>query len=199
MPGPGDYGTAASDPYLDSGTGILRNRPGLETAEQLDAFEETVFQAHFPEATAYAKSCASFSLDDWRVVHGICFADVYDWVGEIRTVRIHKLTTTFAYPEHIESEADRLFQALNYVLAQGVLSLEKCAGYYGELNVLHPFREGNGRTQRIIFAAILKRIGYRADYTGLGAEQLIAALIDSYRGDNEKIVGLFRKINVKTA
>lgn len=195
MPGPDDYWSSGHDHYLDPETGILRNIPQLTTETQLQAFEETVFQAHFPEATAYAESCETYNLEHWKIIHGICFSDIYDWAGDIRAgVRINKGSTVFAYPENIESEADRIFNSLNRDLAAGTLTLEKCVEYYGELNVLHPFREGNGRTQRILFAAIFKRIGYRVDYRNMSVEKLIPALIAAYHGQYTLLENLFSGI-----
>lgn len=194
MPGPDEYWSSDSDPYIDHQTGILKNIPALRTEAQLEAFEETVFQAHFPEVTAYAESCHSFSLQEWKIIHGVCFSEVYAWAGEIRTVRLQKDKTVFAHHEHIESAAADIFQALNADLENDDLTLEKCAAYYGDLNVLHPFREGNGRTQRILFAAVLKRIGYQTDYTRLDVGHLIGALIRAYHGDNALIERLFREV-----
>lgn len=192
MPAPGDYWSSDSDPYIDPATGILKNIPNLATAAQLEAFEEVVFQAHFLEATQYAESCTSYSLDDWKTLHAICFADIYAWAGDLRTVRLKKGRTIFAYPENIESYAAEQFQELNEDMSAGRLTLERCAHYYGELNVLHPFREGNGRTQRILFAAILKRIGYQTHYERLESGPMIEALIENYHGRNERLEELFR-------
>ena len=177
MPDPGNYWASDKDPYLDPKTGILKNIPGLETQKQLDAFEETLFQANFPAATTYAELCRSFSFRDWQEIHKICFSDIYEWAGSPRAVRISKGKTVFAYPETIVSQSAQYFNSLNDGLKKGDLTFEKCIEIYAELNVIHPFREGNGRTQRILFAALLKCIGYEADYTLLNGDELIVDLL----------------------
>lgn len=197
MPGPDDYWATDSDPYIDPATGILRNIPQLLTEAQLEAFEETVFQAHFREATSYAESCVEYSLEDWKTLHAICFSDIYDWAGELRTVRLSKGKTVFAYPEYIESSVNEQLQKLNDDLKTGSLTLERCAHYYGELNVTHPFREGNGRTQRILFSAILKRIGYQTRYERLEPGPMIEALIFHYNGHEEKLKKMFQAMTEK--
>jgi cell filamentation protein len=197
MPDPADYWSADADPYIDPGTKILKNIPGLQTQMELDAFETVIFQGHFGEVTAYADQCKTFSFDYWQEIHGICFSDIYGWAGEPRTVRLSKGDTVFCYPENIASEAKKYFSELNELLARGALTQEKTAQIYAEMNVLHPFREGNGRTQRIMFAAILKRIGYQADYERLDAKELIDALIHAYHGHDDAIIALFRKITRK--
>lgn len=194
MPADSDYWGGDHDPYTDPQTGILKNIPGFNSAEALEKFEAMMFQANFPEASAFAASLRQFDLNGWRQIHKICFGDVYDWAGEIRTIRIAKGDTVFAYPEYIEREADRLFAMLNDMLASGDLTLKSTAQLYAEINVIHPFREGNGRTQRVLFAEILERIGHSADYTRLTQDDLIKALIAAYNGDYGAITELFRRI-----
>jgi cell filamentation protein len=111
-----------------------------------------------------------------------------------RTVRITKGHTVFAYPEHIEAEAARLFGALNKHLATGTMTLDLAADLFGEINVIHPFREGNGRTQRIIFAGVLGRMGYDADYTGIRPDEMIAAMVAAYNGACGPVRQLFQRI-----
>lgn len=194
MLGPDEYWSFDSDPYIDRRTGILKNIQDLQTEAQLEAFEEIVFQAHYLEAVSYVDSCSVYSLDVWRTLHGICFFDIYDWAGELRTVRISKGSTVFAYPEHIIVEADRLFSGLNAEIATGRLTLESAAIAFAEQNVIHPFREGNGRTQRIIFSAVMDRIGYQVDYNLWDSDELITALIQAYHGRYELIIAAFKKI-----
>lgn len=197
MPGPADYWSVDQDPYIDKETGILRNIPGFDSEEELENFEKIIYQAHMPEAYSLIAAKDKFNLKVWQEIHQICFGEVYDWAGELRTVRIEKTPTVFAYPEHIETEAAKLFSAINEKLANGSLTREEAAEYYAELNVIHPFREGNGRTQRIIFSEILKRIGYRVDYSLIEQDELITALIKAYQGDYTDITALFEKITTK--
>lgn len=195
MPSPSEeYWTASDDPYLDPATGLLRNLQNFTTQSRLDAFEEIMFQSHLPEAASYCHNIENFSFQIWADVHAICFGDVYDWAGEARTVRLKKGDTVFGYPEYIMAETDKIFGSLMTDLLQGRFNIDSCAYYYGELNVIHPFREGNGRTQRILFSEIARRAGYEIDYTKMETGEFIQALIASYHSDNTPLKGLFRRI-----
>jgi cell filamentation protein len=197
MPEVANYFSPEQDPYLNPGTGILANIPGLETQDELDRFEEILFQANFEEATLYAQNLANFNLDAWKGIHRICFSDVYQWAGETRTVRISKGTTVFAYPEHIESESSRIFTELNNLLVTEKLTLDKAAELFADINVLHPFREGNGRTQRILFSDVLRRIGYLVDYSLTSQDEMIEAMIHGYNANYEPLKKLMHKVSLK--
>ena len=82
-------------------------------------------------------------------------------------------------------EADKLFIILNYELQDNSLTIEKAAEYFAEINVLHPFREGNGRTQRIIFTEIFKRMGFTIDYALTDQKEMIIAMIHGYNANYE--------------
>lgn len=194
MPEHDKYFSSDQDPYLDQETNTLKNIPNLDTPEKLEAFETSVFQAVFADASKYIASKKTINLSNWKELHKACFSDVYVWAGELRTVRIAKENTVFAYPETIESEAHKLFTQMEEDFQQGNLTLDKAAEYFTEINVLHPFREGNGRTQRILFTEILNRIGYTIDYTLTNQNEIIKAMIHGYNGDYAPIKKLFHKI-----
>lgn len=197
MPEIGNYFSSEQDPYLNSKTQILENIPGLETQEELDRFEEILFQANFEEATVYAQSLMDFNLDAWKTIHRICFSEVYKWAGELRTIRISKGDTVFAYPEHIENQSNKIFADLNSLLKAGQMSLEKTAESFAEINVLHPFREGNGRTQRILYSEVLRRMGYLVDYNLTSQNEMIEAMINGYNANYEPIKKLINKVSLK--
>lgn len=197
MPEIANYFSPEQDPYLNPDTRILENIPGLETQDELDRFEEILFQANFTEATAYAQNIAYFNLDAWQTIHRICFSDIYKWAGELRTVRISKGNTVFAYPEHIENQSNKIFADLNNILKSGQMPLEKAAELFAEINVLHPFREGNGRTQRILYSEILRRLGYLVDYNLTSQDEMIDAMIHGYNANYEPIQKLLHKVAIK--
>lgn len=198
MPDHSDYFSADQDPYLDPKTQILKNIPNLQTEEELEKFEEVIFQVNSVEATEYLKTCSTLTLEEWKRVHQICFADIFEWAGELRTVRIAKGSTVFAYPENIEGEALKIFDEINLLLGSSKLTLEKAAELFAEANVLHPFREGNGRTQRIIFNEILRRIGHSVDYGLTDQHTMIEAMIHGYNANYGSIIKLLKKISKKT-
>ena len=140
------YFSSDQDPYMDQQTHTLKNIPNLPTPSKLEAFEEIIFQASFTEATNYVVNQELIDFSTWKVIHTICFSDVYAWAGEPRTIRTAKDKTVFSYPENIEQEAGKLFTEINKLLSSNKLTANQAAVYFAEINVLHPFREGNGRT-----------------------------------------------------
>lgn len=83
------------------------------------------------------------------------FQDLYDWAGQLRTVDISKGSTRFCNVQRIEPEASKLLAKMamaNYFVGLPRNQLiESLADFYNELNVIHPFREGNGRVSRLFF------------------------------------------------
>ena len=199
MPDPTDYFSSDQDPYLDPKTRILKNIPNLQTEAELEKFEEVIFQVNSVETAQYLKSCTRLTLEEWKRVHHICFSEIFEWAGELRIIRIAKGSTVFAYPENIESEADKIFEDLNALLHSSKLTLEKTAVLFAEANILHPFREGNGRTQRIVFNEVLRRVGYSVDYNSTDQKTMIDAMIHGYNAEYQPVKDLFEKITTGTA
>ena len=94
-----------------------------------------------------------FSFKHLCSIHKHLFSDVYSWAGKTRTVDISK-GTVFCLVQFIESQFDDLYRKLkkeNFLadITDKEEMSERLAYYLGEINMIHPFREGNGRTQRI--------------------------------------------------
>src|SRR6218665_491672 len=96
----------------------------------------------------------------------------------------------------IQSAAQHLFgQLAKEQLLRGLDAAEfsKRAGHYlGEINVLHPFREGNGRTQREFIGQLAQQAGHRIDWSGVSQASMTQASIEAYNGDSSGLAGLIR-------
>jgi len=108
------------------------------------------------------------------------------WAGQIRTVAISK-RSMFCLPQHIESSATEIFRALHGENLLRSLKrdafIDRLAHYLGEINALHPFRDGNGRTQRALVEQLASDAGFSLDWQGLDADRNIAASAAIMRGD----------------
>ncbi|TPQ51562.1 adenosine monophosphate-protein transferase [Prosthecomicrobium hirschii] len=175
--------TSHRDPYCYAGTTVLKNRLGLRDQARLDAFETEVTAQRFREPLP----SGDFSPEHYCAVHRHIFGDVYSWAGRYRTVRIFKGRSAFCYPEFIDAQMVTLFHAL-------VADLQSWTGnraalvaglsrFLMELNAIHPFREGNGRTQLAFAALVAQRAGHRLAMEALQPEAFLAAMIDSFGGD----------------
>ena len=118
------------------------------------------------------------------------FQDVYAWAGEFRTVNISRSGQfPFAFSDRIPQSLSKLAAELEKERRLANLPLSqfasRAAHYLGELNAIHPFREGNGRTQREFIRELAGRNGYALDWSRVSPEHMSeASQISFQRGDN---------------
>jgi cell filamentation protein len=171
------------DPYCYPGTSVLRNKLGITDPDELVAFEvdSVTLRAEEP----FPEGDIDPSL--FRAFHHHLFQDVYDWAGELRTVRIHRDQSTFCYPEHIERHLASLFEWLaseDFLVDLDAHEFgEKGAHLLSELNVIHAFREGNGRTQMTFFVMLAARAGHALDLWKLDPAVFLDAMIKAFMGN----------------
>jgi cell filamentation protein len=108
--------------------------------------------------------------------------------GQIRTVSIAK-GSPFCLPQYIESSSASIVRALgneNFLrsLERGAF-IDRLTFYLGEVNAVHPFREGNGRTQRVFFEQLARDAGFNLDWQHLDTIRNIEASAAIMRGDVE--------------
>jgi cell filamentation protein len=161
----------ADDPYTDPVTGVLLNKLGLGTAAELENAEREITHAALillGESPVHP----GYDLPHLCAIHRRVFGDIYDWAGQIRTVAIAK-GSLFCLPQYIETSAAEIFRALhseNFLLdLDREAFVARLAYYLGEVNAVHPFREGNGRTQRAFFEQLAREAGYTLAWQHLDA------------------------------
>lgn len=176
------YGVIA-DPYCYPGTTVLINKLNIRNQEQLDAFEAEIVSERSSEPFPNGRLSASHYL----AYHKHLFQDVYPWAGKPRTVRITKGASTFCYPENIQSELRKLFGWLRDQDFLRGLSKEEfacqAAHFLGELNAIHPFREGNGRTQLSFMDLLANQADHPLDLERLDPTAFLGAMVASFAGD----------------
>jgi len=190
------------DPYLDKGTGILRNLLGIKDQAALDKAESSL---SFLQAAKLREQPVEgkFDLAHLQQIHRRLFGDIYDWAGEIRQGEIQKGDTMFARHLMIDSAARQLFQQLARERRLQELDADhfsqRAAYYLGEINVLHPFREGNGRTQREFMGQLARSAGYDIDWSGISQAEMIQASIDAYNATTGRFASRFGGRSASTA
>jgi cell filamentation protein len=180
----------AVDPYVYPGTDTLRNRWGVRDAAELARREATITAARLAEL-AERPIPGDFDLAHLRALHRHIFGDVYDWAGEIRSVAIAK-DDLFALPQHIEPY---LGAVLSQLAAENYLRgldrddlIDRLTHYLAEINATHPFREGNGRTQRAFLSQLAaNHAGYRIEWARLDPQRNLDASRAAHRGDNRPL------------
>lgn len=189
-----DYGE--DNMYCYPGTNVLKNKADIKDAKELDEYERGVtflMDAKFSEHPLKG----DIDFDYVKRLHKFLFDKIYDWAGEIRKVDISK-GNVFCLHELIEVNADMLFKELkneNYLrnLEEDDLA-DRIAYYLGDFNAIHPFREGNGRVQRLLFRELASRDGYILDFDGVSRTEMTIASNAAFHHDYEPM----RKIIVKS-
>jgi cell filamentation protein len=185
---------AVADDYCYPGTTILKNKLELKDAAELDAFEAEVSDARADEELP----AGNLDFAHFKAVHRHLFQDVYDWAGKIRTVRMSKGGNPFAFPDNIENEANKLFTQLKndkFLRDQSVeIFAEKSAHFLSELNVIHAFREGNGRTQLSFFLLLAEQAGHPVNLERFDPDAFLDAMITSFNGDEAPLAVIIEEL-----
>jgi cell filamentation protein len=178
---------ASRDPYCYPGTTVLINRLGLRNQSKLDAFEAEVSA----ERATQPLPAGRLSYAHYRAIHRHLFGDIYAWAGKVRRVRISKGESTFCYPEHIDREMRSLFRELAAQRYLRDLEVERFAAraahFLTELNAIHPFREGNGRTQLSFLVELAERAGYSIPLSDLKPKAALKAFVASFKGNERPL------------
>jgi cell filamentation protein len=142
---------AIDDPYTYENSTVLINKLELRDQSDLDDFEAEISSARANEPLPEGK----LDFAHYCAVHRHLFQDIYEWAGIPRTVRMSKQRNPFCFPEHIAAQATKLFadlKAKKYLENLPAKEFaENAAHFLAELNAIHAFREGNGRTQLSFF------------------------------------------------
>jgi cell filamentation protein len=141
------------DPYVDPVSGVLLNRADITDKARLATIEAATSAAAL-YALATEHLAGAYDLGHLQAFHRRIFGRIYPWAGEIRTVAIAK-TDLFCLPQHIDGYASSTFEQLArekhlHGLTRDAF-VDRLTHYFADVNAIHPFREGNGRTQRALF------------------------------------------------
>jgi len=156
----------SDDPYVDPDTDVLRNMRDIRDGDELEEFEARLT---FLRGLQLASDLipGEYDLAHLQAFHRYLFAGLYEWAGELRTVVLAK-TELFCLPEHIESYGTEILGKLaEEDRLRGLdreLFIDRLAHYLGDVDALHPFRDGNGRAQRAFFAQLAADADYRLDW-----------------------------------
>jgi cell filamentation protein len=178
---------AIEDPYTYKNSTVLVNRLDLRNQAELDAFEAEISSARAEEPLPDG----SMDFAHYKAIHHHLFQDVYRWAGQVRTVRISKGGNPFCCPENVEGQANRLFDDLRSADYLRKLDAQtfaaKAAHFLAELNAIHAFREGNGRSQLTFFALLADHAGHPLEIEKLKPDEMLAAMIVSFDGDEHRL------------
>lgn len=161
---------------------VLKNKLDLRDAAQLDYVE----REFVTQRTVQGIPSGDFDLAHLRAIHRHLFQDVYDWAGELRTVEIAKGGSQFQFRRYIATgmaDVHRRLVAADYLRWLAPTDFAVHAGeIIGDVNYIHPFREGNGRTQMLYLEQLAAQAGHRLDLRMIVRDEWMAACIEAQRG-----------------
>lgn len=177
-----DLYEARNSHYCYKNTQVLINNLNIKNNKILQEAENKIVLAKLFELRQNKRN-GQFDILHFISIHKFLFEDIYPFAGKFRTENIAKGFFSFAEWEYIEDELDKLLQELkdeNYLLGKTKEELAKRLTYYmSELNVLHPFREGNGRTIREFIRQLAYRNNYLLDLQQTDAKEMLEASMKS--------------------
>jgi cell filamentation protein len=161
-----------ADPYVEP-SGVLRNLLGLTDVADIKAAEADAVSYRSVEAMMYLKAQNRFTFEAWKTLHHTLFQDLYDWAGQPRTINMGRegkivFNTAAEIPAEAAAVLEQIEQSGNFAAEMGK--------FYGEMNFQHPFRDGNGRTLKMLFTAIAFRHGVFIDWGRLDPDRYTEAL-----------------------
>jgi cell filamentation protein len=183
------------DPHFDYEHGILRNLPGYTSQAKLERFEA----AESAAANIRLKISpvkGSFDSAHLKEIHARIFQNIYPWAGEFRQVNLRRSASYyFALVQFMETNLKNTLAKLaaeNHLKGLDAVAFASRAAYYlGELNSIHPFREGNGRTQREFIRELAAEAGHRINWNRVTGAQMVDASIESHNlGNNDAFAAL---------
>ena len=150
----------------------LENKLGITNSPELAEAEERISKRKaaelFENGLLDALEAGTFA--SLKAIHKYLFEDIYDFAGALRTVNIAKGNFRFAPLMYLEA-------ALQNIDKMPQSTFDEIVEKYVEMNIAHPFREGNGRSTRIWLDCILKKeIGKVVDWSKVDKEDYLLAM-----------------------
>lgn len=187
-----------ADPYLQSDGLTLVNKVGITDDPQLLAEMEAIHVGAREleiRGTGYPDKQG---VDLLKAIHRHLYQDVYEWAGEFRQVNLSKQAfiqsddaTTFSPPSRLVLELGQLFERLaaqdNLKNLPPALFVERLTPHFVTLNHIHPFREGNGRTQTLFWRKIARDAGHELSFSVVSHERMIAVSIAGELGNTTSV------------
>jgi cell filamentation protein len=156
----------------------LRNKLNIRDAAKLGQIEARIVGIRDVEL-AMETVPGTYNIEHLMKIHNRLFGDIYDWAGKARTVDISKPGSQFCHWRFVEEQASAALAELalrGYLIGFNKADFtESLAYFYGELNAVHPFREGNGRSLRAFLRQLGAAAGYMLDWSELSETENIEA------------------------
>lgn len=174
--------------YCYAQTEILKNKLSIQDPNLLEEAEAEYTAQRLLELEAEPLK-GRFSLSYLQNIHHYIFQDIYPFAGKLRTEDISKGDTMFARSQHIKGYTNKILTELKMEVYLKGLPLNqfsnRIAYYMAELNIIHPFREGNGRAIREFIRSLAANCSYTINWNAIDKNILLNASILSVKDISE--------------
>lgn len=186
---------------------VIRNRQGIRSTREMAARESQALLAATEQLAGEIRVDQRFTAEDIRQMHRTWLGELYSWAGEYRQVNVSKEGFVFAAAREVprlmsDFERGPLADFTPCRAAELDQQARALGVVHGELVLIHPFREGNGRCARLLATLMGLQAGLPPlDFSGLegrGKSRYFAAIEAALGQDYEPITSLFRAVIVRT-
>lgn len=186
--------------YVDAAQTILVNKRGIRDLHSLQVAEEEALAAAYETLLGEVRTDTPLTCELLRHIHGRIFGDLYAWAGRWRSVWISKPGVTWPAPDFLDGNMQAFERDVLAAHPAGALRDDAafCAAIgqiQGEFLVIHPFREGNARTIKLmtdILAEQTDRPVLIYDETEQGQEAYIAAAKAAFKKEYGRMTAVIR-------
>lgn len=181
--------------YCYPNTDVLKNKKNIKDKERLLQAEISYTSASLADLQIHPIN-GKFDFNHLCEIHRRIFQDLYTWAGKPRTVNIGKgnlFCLVQNIPDYAKSIFDNYYPDCLKAKNDPNKFIHTFTEHYADLNALHPFREGNGRSQREFARELCLQCGYIFDLTKTNHKEMLDASIEFFNiGNNTKLENIFK-------
>lgn len=184
-----EFDSAYCYPHSD----VLKNKLNIKNSQDLYNAEREIVAYETTDILDNPIK-GNFDFEHLKNIHFRLFRKIYDWAGKPRNCAIAK-KNLFCLPQHIDGYAKDIFSQLAknnfYIPLKYEETIKALVQLFADINALHPFREGNGRTQREFIEELAKINGIDLNLDKVDQMRMIVASHDSLNGNYQKLTEMF--------
>ena len=175
-----------NDDHTYPGTTVLINKQNIQSQDALEKFERSTSQKRIAELQLNPIK-GNFDAKHLADIHHYIFQDIYEWAGKFRDINIMKGNSEFIAPKDIKPCLKIVTKKIKQSRPFGKLSedqtIDLLTSTLSNINKIHPFREGNGRTQRLFVEQLAYECGYDLDFSKVSENEMRDASVAADKKD----------------
>lgn len=190
---------AINSRYTYKNSSVLKNKLNITTEEKLKEYETKMVALKLASIDK-ADFKRTYDEEHLKAIHKYLFEDVYDFAGQYRLENITKDNFIFSQYQYIDENIKEVFKKTNIHSLEDLPFEEliiKLSDFMTDLNVLHPFREGNGRATREFIREFLDKLGFEINWFEIDYNDILRASMLAVIDDSEQIELLRKSIKRK--